>query len=96
MFHTNRFRAFVAIAAFAGALAFVAAEADAKPGGGGSRGMRTFSTPAPTATAPGGCQADRAHDDAAAAPGHHGTGAGGSRRAQGGMFGGRFGGSAAA
>ena len=56
MFHTSRFRAFVAIAALAGALAFVAAEADAKPGGGGSRGSRTFSSPAPTATAPGGAK----------------------------------------
>jgi predicted lipid-binding transport protein (Tim44 family) len=60
MFHTSRlraqgFRTFVAIAALAGALAFVAAEAVAKPGGGGSfgsRGTRTYSAPPPTATAP--------------------------------------------
>jgi predicted lipid-binding transport protein (Tim44 family) len=91
MFHTSRFRAFVAIAAFAGALAFVAAEAVAKPGGGGSRGSRTFSSPAPTATAPGGAKPiertmtqPQRPTTTAQAPAAAG--------AQGGMFGGRFGG----
>ncbi|HKY85308.1 MAG TPA: TIM44-like domain-containing protein [Pseudorhodoplanes sp.] len=93
MFHTNRLRAFVAIAALAGALAFVAAEAVAKPGGGGSRGSRTFSSPAPTATAPGGAKPiertmtpqTQRPTTTAAAPAAAGA-------QQGGMFGGRFGG----
>jgi predicted lipid-binding transport protein (Tim44 family) len=92
MFKNNRLRALVAIAAFAGALAFVAAEAVAKPGGGGSRGSRTFSAPPPTATAPGSAkpiertmtQPNRP-TQTAQAPATAGA-------QQGGLFGGRFGG----
>lgn len=52
MFHKNRFRTAIAALALFGALAFVASETSAKPGGGGSRGSRTFSAPAATPTAP--------------------------------------------
>ena len=52
MFHKNRFRTAIAALALFGALAFVASEATAKMGGGGSRGSRTFSAPAATPTAP--------------------------------------------
>ena len=48
-------RVLVAIAAIAAVLAFVAADAHARAGGGfsgGSRGMRTFSAPPATSTAP--------------------------------------------
>jgi predicted lipid-binding transport protein (Tim44 family) len=51
----SRLRPLLAAFAILGALAFVAADADARSGKGGSagsRGSRTFSTPAPTATAP--------------------------------------------
>lgn len=92
MFHTNRLRAFVAIAALAGALAFVAAEAVAKPGGGGSRGSRTFSSPAPTATAPGGAKPiERTMTPQTPRPTTTAQ-APAAAGAQGGMFGGRFGG----
>src|SRR5262249_50102328 len=52
MFHHRTLTAFVAIAA---AFIFIAAEAQARPLGGfsaGSRGMRTYSAPPSTATAP--------------------------------------------
>ena len=51
----SRLRPLLAAFAILGALAFVAADADARSGKGGSagsRGSRTFSAPAPTATAP--------------------------------------------
>jgi predicted lipid-binding transport protein (Tim44 family) len=94
MFHTSRFRAFVAIAALAGALAFVAAEAVAKPGGGGSRGSRTFSSPAPTATAPGGAkpiERTMTQPTQAQRPGTTAQ-APAAGAQQGGLFGNRFGG----
>jgi predicted lipid-binding transport protein (Tim44 family) len=50
-----RHRFLVAIAAIAAALVLVSADANARAGGGfsgGSRGMRTFSAPPPTATSP--------------------------------------------
>jgi predicted lipid-binding transport protein (Tim44 family) len=50
-----RFRSMLALAAIAGALILVAADANARAGGGfsgGSRGMRTFSAPPTTQTAP--------------------------------------------
>ncbi len=50
-----RFRHVAALAAFAAALAFVVSTADARVGGGssfGSRGMRTFSAPPASRTAP--------------------------------------------
>jgi predicted lipid-binding transport protein (Tim44 family) len=52
---TFRFRPLFAVLAILGALAFVVADADARGGKGGSigsRGSRTYSAPAPTATAP--------------------------------------------
>jgi predicted lipid-binding transport protein (Tim44 family) len=52
MFHKGRFRAVIAAIAVLGALALLAGEVAAKPGGGGSRGLRTFSAPPATATAP--------------------------------------------
>src|SRR5581483_1447993 len=51
----SHFRALIALLAIVGALTFVATEADARAGGGfsaGSRGMRTFSAPSSTVTAP--------------------------------------------
>jgi predicted lipid-binding transport protein (Tim44 family) len=53
----RRFRPLMAMFAVLAALFLVATAADARPGGGlsiGSRGMRTFSAPPPTATAPTG------------------------------------------
>jgi predicted lipid-binding transport protein (Tim44 family) len=50
-----RCRSLLMLVALLGALAFAAADANARAGGGssfGSRGMRTFSPPAPTQTAP--------------------------------------------
>ena len=50
-----RYRLLIALAAIATALVFVASDANARAGGGfsgGSRGMRTFSAPAATPTAP--------------------------------------------
>jgi len=52
MFHKSRFRAVMAVIAVLGALALVAGDADARVGGGGSRGSRTFSAPPVTQTAP--------------------------------------------
>jgi predicted lipid-binding transport protein (Tim44 family) len=52
MFHARRL---IAIGAMAATFVLIAADADARVGGGlsaGSRGMRTFSAPAPTPTAP--------------------------------------------
>src|SRR6187431_1689598 len=52
MLRTKRGPLFV-LAALAAALAFTVVTADARPKGGfGSRGSKTYSTPAPTATAP--------------------------------------------
>ncbi len=52
-----RLRTLVALAAIVATLAFVAAEADARPRiSAGSRGSRTFSAPPPTATAPKAAQ----------------------------------------
>ncbi len=50
-----RHRWLIALAAIATAFVLVASDANARAGGGfsgGSRGMRTFSAPAPTRTAP--------------------------------------------
>ncbi len=50
-----RYRLLIALAAIATALVFVASDANARAGGGfsgGSRGLRTFSAPAATPTAP--------------------------------------------
>ena len=50
-----RYRLLIALAAIATALVLVAADANARAGGGfsgGSRGLRTFSAPPPTRTAP--------------------------------------------
>ena len=94
MFH-NRFRAFVAIAAFAGALAFVAAEAVAKPGGGrslGSRGSNTYSAPPSTATAPGGAKPIERTMTQPQRPATTAQAPAAAGAQPGGMFGGRFGG----
>jgi predicted lipid-binding transport protein (Tim44 family) len=47
-----RFRPVFAVIALAGALALAATDAMARPGGGGSRGSRTYSAPPATTTAP--------------------------------------------
>src|SRR5262245_51508205 len=47
-----RFRPMLALCALAAAVVMIAADADARSSGGGSRGSRTFSQPAPTQTAP--------------------------------------------
>jgi predicted lipid-binding transport protein (Tim44 family) len=57
MTRIRRFRPLVALLALLTALILIAAAADARPGGGmsfGSRGMRSFSTPPATTTAPTG------------------------------------------
>jgi len=94
MFHKRRFRALVAIAALFGALAFVAAEADAKMGGGrsfGSRGSRTYSAPPPTTTAPNTAAPIERSMTQPQRPATTAQ-AGQTAPAQGGLFGNRFGG----
>lgn len=90
MFRKSRFSAVIAAVALLGALAFVASEADARPGGGGSRGSRTFSAPPATATAP---KAAAPIERTMTQPQRPVTTAQAQTApAQGGMFGGRFGG----
>jgi predicted lipid-binding transport protein (Tim44 family) len=92
MLNKSRFSAAIAVFALLGALAFVAGEATAKPGGGGSRGMRTFSTPPSTATAPKPAAPIERTMTQAPRPGTVGQTAGAQTApARGGMFGG-FGG----
>ena len=63
-----RHRWLIALAAIATALVLVSGDAaNARAGGGfsgGSRGMRTFSTPPPTRTAPSAAPIQRTHDAA--------------------------------
>ena len=90
MFHLDRMRAVIAGVALVGALAFVAVEADAKVSGGGSRGSRTFSAPPVTQTAP---KPAAPIERSMTQPQRPGTvGQAQTAPAQGGLFGGRFGG----
>lgn len=90
-----RFRFLIAIAAVAATLVLVTGDANARAGGGfsgGSRGMRTFSAPPPTATAP---NAASPIQRSVTQPGSAGT-LGQSAARPGGLFGGGlFGGLAA-
>ena len=83
------FRPLFAVVAVAAVFALVAADADARPRmSSGSRGTKTFSAPAPTATAPNATAPINRTMTTPAAPGMAASGARPPVAQPGGMFGG--------